>query len=450
MRTELARDRAAWWAVAAVLGLVLAATLVTFIGTFVTAVFLYYVSRPVYRRLRPRLGRTLAAAGSLIALAIPVVILLVYTLLIGLQELQALAQEIDLGPFQEAAEPYVDVSEIVQDPASLLEDPDVVAAGTLVAEGLVQYLPIVVVGLLHLFVALAATFYMLRDGPRLAGWVRRTFADEDATILIRYGRIVDEDLSSVFFGNILNAVITAGIGAITFNALNVIAPPGGAIPYPALLGLLAGAASLIPVVGMKLVYIPVAALLFGQAFLEGRPLWFPATFFVVAFVIVDSIPDLVLRPYVSGRHLHVGLVMIAYIVGPLLFGWYGLFLGPLLLVLVVHFGQVVMPELLVRAPRPTGTGGVRDSETTRSTSNDRATDPARVSGRRCGIDPLGALVGDPLEGIATRPPGAEWVTETESRPDEDPNPSDDDPNTSDEDPNTPDENSKPPDDHRAG
>jgi hypothetical protein len=75
-------------------------------------------------------------------------------------------------------------------------------------------------------------------------------------------------------------------------------------------------------------------------------LWFPAVFFAVSLVVVDTIPDLVLRPYVSGRNLHVGLVMLAYIFGPLLFGWYGIFLGPMILVLVVHFVRIVLPELV--------------------------------------------------------------------------------------------------------
>jgi hypothetical protein len=42
--------------------------------------------------------------------------------------------------------------------------------------------------------------------------------------------------------------------------------------------------------------------------------------------------------------------MFAYILGPVLFGWYGLFLGPLLLVLVVHFVRLVLPELVDGEP----------------------------------------------------------------------------------------------------
>jgi hypothetical protein len=44
--------------------------------------------------------------------------------------------------------------------------------------------------------------------------------------------------------------------------------------------------------------------------------------------------------------------MFAYIFGPLLFGWYGLFLGPLLLVLITDFGRVVVHELVGSSPGP--------------------------------------------------------------------------------------------------
>jgi len=79
-------------------------------------------------------------------------------------------------------------------------------------------------------------------------------------------------------------------------------------------------------------------------------MWFTAAFVAVSFVIVDTIPDLVLRPYVSGRNLHVGAVMIAYTLGPLLFGWYGIFLGPIILVLVINFARHVLPVLIAREP----------------------------------------------------------------------------------------------------
>jgi len=338
------RGRLAWWAAAAVFGAVLAWVVFSYVGTFVLGLFLYYVTRPAYRRLRRGLRPSIAATTALLVLAVPVVLLVGYTLAVAGQELDQLRQTVDLGPLADRIEPYADVSEVVQDPAMLLQNPDLVDAGQAVATGAIGYVPLVGTAFINIFLALALAFYLLRDGGRLGGWFRALFGG-DAGMLDAYVDAVDTDLESVFFGNILNALFIAIVAAFVYTLLNAVAP-GDGIPYPALVALLAGAASLIPVVGMKIVYVPVAIGLFARAAAGGEPLWFPAAFAVATIVLVDFVPDLVLRPYVSGRNLHVGLVMIAYILGPLMFGWYGLFLGPFLLVVVYHFARLVLPGLV--------------------------------------------------------------------------------------------------------
>jgi predicted PurR-regulated permease PerM len=97
---------------------------------------------------------------------------------------------------------------------------------------------------------------------------------------------------------------------------------------------------------MKLVWVPIALLLIVDSLVtDPSTVWFPLLFAAVSTVVIDYIPDQLLRPYVSGRSLHVGAIMLAYIVGPLLFGWYGLFLGPLVLVVIWEFARIVVPWL---------------------------------------------------------------------------------------------------------
>jgi predicted PurR-regulated permease PerM len=197
---------------------------------------------------------------------------------------------------------------------------------------------------------IALAFYLLRDDHRLARWTLVQFSD-DRGVFEAFARAVDRDFNNIFFGNILNAILTGTIGAIAYTGLNMVAPQGLAIPAAALVGLIAGVASLIPVVGMKLVYVPVAIYLGVTSYLmDPTSFWFVIIFVAISFVVVDTIPDLVLRPYVSGRSLHVGAVMIAYTFGPLLFGWYGIFLMPMILVLVVNFAKYVLPELVRGSP----------------------------------------------------------------------------------------------------
>jgi predicted PurR-regulated permease PerM len=368
MDTWLDRTRLAW----ALGGLLLAATVVfvaySFVGTLVFGIFIYYASRPVYRRSLRRFGnKTVSAAFALTVVVLPILLLLSYTLAIGLQEFSRLARGVDFGAYERILAPYVDIASVVDNPGSLLQDPNVTDSIQPILDTALGSLGFVGNGLLHLFIMLALAYYLLKDGPRLRRWFERRFADPDG-VLTTYASAVDRDLYRVFSGNIYNALFTGALGAFVYSLLDLFAPATAGIPYPALIGLLAGAASLVPVVGMKLVYVPVGAYLFGMQYLGGEPVyWVPVVFVVLSFLVVDTIPDFIVRPMVSGTRphvtyssrppfvhvsidseggLHIGMIMFAYILGPILFGWYGLFLGPIILVLLVHFARVVLPEIL--------------------------------------------------------------------------------------------------------
>ncbi len=349
---RLDRDRLGWWAIAFALGTLVVFLLYSFLGTFVFGIFVYYATRPIHRRLKRVIHNpSLAAGTSLVALALPALLLAFYTIAIALQELNKFldSREVGVQPLESLLGPYFDISGVITDPLSLLSEPNTIETLQTVLQEASTYLGFFGIGALHLFVVIVIAFYLLRDDHRLAGWWRRRFADSEG-VMEAYMSRVDRDFSNIFFGNILNAAITGIIGAAAYSVLNMVSPAGISLPYPALLGLLTGVASLIPVIGIKIVYVPGAIYLFVVS--SGMPslLWFPVLFVVVSFLIVDVIPDLVLRPYVSGRNLHLGMVMLAYIFGPLLFGWYGLFFGPMLLVLLVHFVALVLPELVAGAP----------------------------------------------------------------------------------------------------
>jgi predicted PurR-regulated permease PerM len=368
MDLEWERSRYAWVLVGAAVALTIGFVVYSFVGTIVFGVFLYYASRPVYKRLLRRIGnRALAATLSIFVLALPVLLLLGYAVAIALQEFDRLSRTADLGALETALQPYLDVATVVDDPTTILDDPSVTDSLQPILDTVLSSLGLVGNGLLHAFIVFALAYYLLKDGARLRRWFERRFADGDG-VLNAYLTAVDHDLHRVFSGNIANALFTAVLGAFAYNALVAFTPPAAAIPYPTLFGLLAGAASLVPVVGMKLVYVPVAGYLAGVQYLSADPVWWPVVAFVLlSFVVVDTIPDLIIRPLISGGSpsarvdrtppfvhlslngeggLHVGLIMFAYIFGPILFGWYGLFLGPMALVAITHFAKLVLPELL--------------------------------------------------------------------------------------------------------
>ena len=349
----MGRSRISWWAVGLALGAALSYVVYSFIGTFVFGLFLYYSTRPIYRRIKTRIyPPSLAAAVSLFLLALPALALVAYTGAVAVSELIRLTNEglFDLSQYPISEEQLASLTDfeglLALDPSSMTVGQIQQVLSSLGSAS--DVLAFVGIGLVHLFAMIALAFYLLRDDRKLSRWARARVAD-DKGVLEAFLGAVDRDLTKIFFGNILNAVLTGTIGVIAYTLLNIIAPPGVAIPAAALVGLLAGVASLVPVVGMKLVYVPVTLYLAATSYLaDPTTLWFTAVFAAVSFVVVDTIPDLVLRPYISGRNLHVGAVMIAYTLGPLLFGWYGIFLGPIILVLVVNFARHVLPVLIAR------------------------------------------------------------------------------------------------------
>ncbi|MFC6951469.1 AI-2E family transporter [Halorubellus litoreus] len=356
--SNLGRDRVALWVVAFAFAVAFAFIVWQYVGTVVVGVFAYYVSRPVFNRLvHPRIrSRTLAVAATLLTVGLPVLALVAWTVLVAIRSLADVLDSDLGGQLAALVEPYADLNEIFTELSAtartILSDPTQLANLEL-GSSLTQVLDLLLgtVGqlfnvLLHAFIVLIITFYLLRDDYRLAAWGRATFVPEGG-VLESYFVAVDRDLKNVYFGNILNALLTGFLAVVTFVALNVVSPASASIPEPVLVGLLVGVASLVPVIGIKLVTLPLAAYLFALVALEGATgLWFPVTFLVVSFVVVDYIPDQLLRPYVSGRTLHVGAVMLAYTLGPVLFGWYGIFLGPLVLVFLFEFARIVVPWLV--------------------------------------------------------------------------------------------------------
>jgi predicted PurR-regulated permease PerM len=352
------RGRLVWWGFGAVLGGLMAYIAYRFVGTLVFGVFLYYATRPVYKRVSRRVDQpSLAAAASLTLFLLPSMLLVTYTLVIAYVELKRyaglvgeLARSGEFGKYEGLVEEYVGSLTLVTQPEQLLAGGGVEALQGVVAVS-ITYLGTLLIFALHLFVIVAIAFYLLRDDERVVRWFTSRFAD-DRGVLGQYLTVVDKDFNNIFFGNILNAVLTGAIGTIVYTMLNFVSPASLSIPNAALVGMLTGIASLVPVVGMKLVYVPLGAYLFALPLVNQQPAttWFPVTFVAVSFVVVDTIPDLVLRPYVSGRSLHMGALMLAYVLGPLLFGWYGLFLLPMVLVLVVHFARIVLPELVAGEP----------------------------------------------------------------------------------------------------
>ncbi|WP_232686360.1 AI-2E family transporter [Halobacterium zhouii] len=339
------QSRAAWWLFVIALGLVVAFAVYSYIGTAVLGLFIYYAVRPPFRRINDVVdGRGLAAGITMLTVALPALAVVAW---IGLQAVQ------EIGPaltnYRELLQPYVDVAALTDDPwraaVDQLRNPgsETFNQAVTAALGLLQA---AATGLTHVFIAIAIAFYLLRDQHRIANWFENDVGGE-GTASYGYANAVDHDLQTIYFGNVLLVALVAVLALITYNAYNLLAPSALSIPFPTALALATGLASMVPLVVGKVVYVPlVGYLAWAATVTPDASIAYPIGLFVVAFLFLDLIPMTFLLPKVAGRETHVGLVMFGYIVGTLLFGWYGIFLGPLVVVLVLQAVRIVLSELL--------------------------------------------------------------------------------------------------------
>ncbi|MFC6721644.1 AI-2E family transporter [Halobacteriaceae archaeon SHR40] len=345
------RRRIAIATVAGALFLVVGYALLAFIAVWVFSVFLYYAVRPIFRFLtRFGLGRRTRAAVSITLFGLPFLVLIGYTLTVVAIELRRFLD----GGTADRLIAELNISGLDLDELERLltgqvsqVDVDLVFDTLIGATGILGSL------FVQLLLILTATYYMLVDGPKLVSWLVETY--DDSGTLGRYVRAVDPELSLALFGNIVNVFVAAILSIVTFYGYNALVPPLIEVPFPALAGALSGIGSLIPAIGIKLVYVPVTIALAARAWIAGQPeLLVPvAALALVSAVLIDFIPDIVIRAQVSSDETHSGLLIIAYIVGPSVFGFYGLFLAPIVLICLTNAVTVLLPYIVSGTDPPT-------------------------------------------------------------------------------------------------
>ncbi|MFB6302542.1 MAG: AI-2E family transporter [Haloferacaceae archaeon] len=348
-------NRLAVAAFGALVAVVLGAIAYRFIAPITVAVFLYYSTRRFHKSLvRFRLPARVRAVVSLAVLAVPLLGLISYTVVLLVVEARRFVAASDLVGV---------VATNVEWLGAPTRAPDLTLSGMyeayragrfdVVLRFLTEHanlLTDVVTGFfLNLVITVIVTYYLLVDGARIREWLLRF--DEDA-IIREYLEAADAELEAVLFGNLLNVIAISIIAIGAYFGYNALVPAAVEVPYPALTGALTGVASLVPVVGMKIVYLPLAGIAALPALLAGDQSLLPYVggFLVVAIVVVDTVPDIVLRPLLSGEETHVGLLMLAYITGPVVLGFYGLFFAPIVLVLGLTFANTAVPRLLGAEP----------------------------------------------------------------------------------------------------
>jgi len=334
-------DRLAWAAAGLAVVAVVGYVLYAFVGAVVVGIFLYYATRPVERWIDADLGYSrVAAAASLLTVGLPLFLIMAYAFSVGAMELNQLFATYRLEQFRTLLEPYLALPPLTRPETAI----DLVRDN---ADRIVASVGALLLWAGRLFVTVVVAYYLLRDDEKISRWLRRSVGEDHDVVRFLSG--VDRDLDTIYTGNLLTIAITAAIAVATFYAFDLLAPGDPTVRFPILLGLLVGVFTIVPTVGMKAIWVPYAGYLFLRSLAWNElPLWVPVAFAVVTLVVVDFLPDVFVRSYVSKGDINMGLMLLSYTLGAIVFGWYGLFLGPLVLVLFLHFAERVFPNVVDR------------------------------------------------------------------------------------------------------
>lgn len=350
----------AWWLVGFAVFGVLAWVGFSYLGWLVFGLFTYYVARPIARRIEDRVGSPSLAAGLTLAFIIVPIVLFIAAFLSV-----AVGQALELLSGQSAqqllARLPIPTQNLPSDPAQIavvmLQDPTVsTALGEFgVAVGAAG------ATLFNVFLAVIFAFFLLTSGDALADWFRTNVFGSDS-LAVGYLRRVDRGLTSIYFGYTLTIFVVIVLAAVIYTVFNAVAPGDLTIPQAVLLAVITGIFTLIPLLGRSIVYAFIVALLAVQALaVDATLLWVPVAFFALMVLVFDNVIRTYVRPYLSGKAYHMAFVMFAYLLGPALFGWYGIFLGPLVMVVSVEFITGILPRLSGGTPDTAGGSGADET-----------------------------------------------------------------------------------------
>jgi predicted PurR-regulated permease PerM len=302
-----------------VVGVVSGLIVLPYLQYVMLAVLLAYVLHPVHVRLSGRVGQVGSAASLLVLTTVAFLLPFVLVLRVITTDVVSFAEQLQSGGIEfatlEAA--IADWTGMQIDLASALGGSGEQIGGAIVEQagnvfGLLTH------GLIGIGVTVFLLYYLLKDGQKLVAWLR------DITPLPQ--RVQDDlytevnDVTwAVLAGHVFIAIVqgvVAGLGLIAVGIPN-------AVFWTVVMVILA----LLPVIGAFMVLGPAAIWLAasGDVFAAGA--------LAVYGTIVVGITDDFLRPIVVNRRTDISpaVILLGVIGGLSVFGFIGLFIGPIVL-----------------------------------------------------------------------------------------------------------------------
>ncbi|WP_436926607.1 AI-2E family transporter [Halosimplex amylolyticum] len=320
-------------ALALVVGVLSVLMIVPFFQAVVLGGLLAYLVAPVNARVSRRLNATVAALVTTVATTAVVVAPLALLVAVAVRQAITVASGVELPDAESLSavlRQWSGTAALPTMPAGSVGDVVRTVIGGLTGQvtAFVGLLPAAAIGIV---VFLFTFFYLLRDGDELLSWLRTTspLTEADTEALFRR---TDDLLWAAVVGNVivaaLQAVLTV-LGLLVVGFDNIV-----------FWGVLTFVLSLLPLIGASLVWIPAVAYLA----ITGQTV--AAAGLAVYGAVVVSGSDNVVRPLAMrrGARLNPALLVLGIFGGIAVFGFLGLFVGPVVLGLLKAIVELLAAE----------------------------------------------------------------------------------------------------------
>ncbi len=179
--------------------------------------------------------------------------------------------------------------------------------------------------LLEFVIYLYATYHFMRNGHKIIDFIKAyasTLPAEDEHFVSSILSGLKRGFDVLFLTYITTSLIITAASFIGYSVFGA--------PHAFLLAIITGLFGFLPVLGVWMVYVPVAAYMYSTG-----NIFAAAGIMVFGVVVLTIFIPIILQPYLGARKSGVSAlsILLGFFSGPIIFGAKGLLLGPILFVI---------------------------------------------------------------------------------------------------------------------
>ena len=181
---------------------------------------------------------------------------------------------------------------------------------------------------------LVASIYFYKDRKRIYSAFNSLLEglpETESSIIRSLVDSIDNIFRGVFITQMMVAGVMGILAAAGFYLIGIVTTP---IPLVPVWALLIAIAAILPLVASFMFYAPMT----GYYLMVSEPLK-ASLILTYGVVVLQILPELLFRPWIGSKNLneHPLIIFIGFLAGPLVLGFKGIVIGPLMLILTKEF-----------------------------------------------------------------------------------------------------------------